>query len=306
MAKADYKFLTDIDLESNNIVNVSKIIGNDYENISPDLEITTEDKTEGQAGNLLLRAGENETEVESGYVHIYAGTSTEPSDTDANLGIKVLPDKEIQVIDNDITIRATTTTVDKGSSIILSNNEITYHSDEHIFEDALFNVVSTSTDIGGSGLINIHSDSTIDLKSPDTDIIGESTLTLGNAETSNYIEFTKANNITINAGTLNTTASESTTIKTGESTITQTPDDTTIKSNNITADAGEVLKAFADTEILIQLLEENAETSIHITKYDKDSTTGGLDIDSDIAKINTNCTNRVVCSGTIFNHNVRI
>lgn len=280
MAKADYKFLTDIDLESNNIANVSKIIGNDYENISPDLEITTEDKTEGQVGNLLLRAGENETE--SGYVHIYAGTSAEPGDTANNLGIKVLPDKEIQVIDHDIKIRATTTTVDEGSSITLSNDKITYHSDEHSFEDALFTVVSTSTDIGGSDLINIHSDSAIDLKSPDTDITGENTLTLGNTETSNRIEFTKVNNnIAINAAsTLNTTASESTTIKTGESTITQTPDDTTIKSNNITADASEVLKAFADTEILIQLPEENAETSIRITKYDEDSATGGLDIDS--------------------------
>lgn len=290
MAKADYKFLTDIDLESNNIVNVSKIIGNDYENISPDLEITTEDKTEGQVGNLLLRAGENE--IESGYVHIYAGTSTEPSDTDTNLGIKVLPDKEIQVIDNDITIRATTTTVDEGSSITLSNNEITYHSDEHTFEDALFNVVSTSTDISGSDLINIHSANTIDISSPDTDILGTNNLTLGNAENSNYIEFAKANNnITINAiDTLNTIASKTTTIETGESTITQTPDDITIKSNNITADAGEVLEAFADTEILIQLPEENAETSIHITKYDGDSATGGLEIDSSKIDIDSTST----------------
>ena len=206
MAKADYKFLTDIDLESNNIVNVSKIIGNDYENISPageispDLEITTEDKTEGQVGNLLLRAGENETEVESGYVHIYAGTSIEPGDTANNLGIKVLPDKEIQVIDNDITIRATTTTVDEGSSITLSNDKITYHSDNHTFENALFNVGATSVSVKADNSISINTSaenptSYIDISSPDTDILGTNNLTLGNAEDSNYIEFYRNNYI---------------------------------------------------------------------------------------------------------------
>ena len=53
--KPNYKFLTDIDLSSNIIANVSKIVGNDYADITPDLEITTEDST--TSGNLLLRAG---------------------------------------------------------------------------------------------------------------------------------------------------------------------------------------------------------------------------------------------------------
>lgn len=286
MTKADYKFLTDIDLESNNIVNVSKIIGNDYENISPDLEITTEDKTEGQAGNLLLRAGENK--AEPGYVHIYAGTSTEPSDTATNLGIKILPDNKIHIIDNDIKIQATNSDTSNGSSITLSNDKITYDSDEHLFKDKKFRIESTSADIGSSGLINIHSNNSVDLKSPDTDIIGENNLTLRNAEDSNYIEFTKAD-ITIEAaGTLNTTAAESTAIKTGESTITQTSTDTTIKSSNITAEAGEVLKASAYTEILIQLPKtespEDPETSIKIVE------SNGLDIDSSKIAIDSTST----------------
>ena len=291
MAKADYKFLTDIDLESNNIVNVSKIIGNDYENISPDLEITTEDKTEGQVGNLLLRAGDNETG--SGYVHIYAGTSTEPIESAANLGIKILPDNKINIIDHNIKIQATTsdTSEGAGSSITLSNDKITYDSDEHLFKDKKFRIESTSADIGSSGLINIHSNNSVDLKSPDTDIIGENNLTLGNAEDSNYIEFTNANNdITIKStNTLNTTAAGTTTIKTGESTITQTPTDTTIKSSNITAEASANLKASADNEILIQLPKTESpdvkpETSIKIAE------SNGLDIDSSKIAIDSTST----------------
>lgn len=292
MAKADYKFLTDIDLESNNIVNVSKIIGNDYKNISPDLEITTEDKAEGQAGNLLLRAGENE--AESGYVHIYAGTSTEPDDTAANLGIKILPDNKINIIDHDIKIQATTsdTSENTGSSITLSNDEIVYHSDKHTFEDASFNVDASAAEIKADNSININTNtenptSHIDISSPDTDILGANNLTLGNAEDSNYIEFTK-DDITIRAAsTLNTTAAESTTIKTGESTITQTSTDTTIKSSNITVEADANLKAFADTEILIQLPKTKSPdapgTSIKIEN-------NGLDIDSSKIAIDSTST----------------
>lgn len=291
MAKADYKFLTNIDLESNNIVNVSKIIGNNYENISPDLEITTEDKTEGQAGNLLLRAGENE--AESGYVHIYAGTSTEPVDTAANLGIKILPDNKINIIDRDITIQATNSDTSNGSSITLSNDKITYDSDNHIFEDAVFSVDATSAEVTAGDSININTKnptSYIDISSPDIDILGANNLTLGNTETSNYIEFTKANNdITIkSANTLNTTAAGSTTIKTGESTITQTPTDTAIKSSNITAEAVANLKASADDEILIQLPKTESpnepETSIKIAK------SNGLDIDSSKITIDSTST----------------
>ena len=95
--KPNYKFLTDIDLSSNIIANVSKIVGNDYADITPDLEITTEDST--TSGNLLLRAG-SPSERQGGYVHIFAGDSNEPKETDGNGGIWVKPDKSIRVEDD--------------------------------------------------------------------------------------------------------------------------------------------------------------------------------------------------------------
>lgn len=95
--KPNYKFLTDIDLSSNIIANVSKIVGNDYADITPDLEITTEDST--TSGNLLLRAG-SPSERQGGYVHIFAGDSNEPAETDGNGGIWIKPDKSIRVEDD--------------------------------------------------------------------------------------------------------------------------------------------------------------------------------------------------------------
>lgn len=95
--KPNYKFLTDIDLSSNIIANVSKIVGNDYADITPDLEITTEDST--TSGNLLLRAG-SPSERQGGYVHIFAGDSNEPKETDGNGGIWIKPDKSIRVEDD--------------------------------------------------------------------------------------------------------------------------------------------------------------------------------------------------------------
>lgn len=95
--KPNYKFLTDIDLSSNIIANVSKIVGNDYADITPDLEITTEDST--TSGNLLLRAG-SPSERQGGYVHIFAGDSDEPAETDGNGGIWIKPDKSIRVEDD--------------------------------------------------------------------------------------------------------------------------------------------------------------------------------------------------------------
>ena len=98
--KPNYKFLTSIDLSSNIIANVSKIVGSDYLDITPDLEITTEDaKTSGFYGNLLLRAG-SEDAGSGGYVHIYAGDSIEPKETEGNGGLWIYPGKKIRVEDD--------------------------------------------------------------------------------------------------------------------------------------------------------------------------------------------------------------
>lgn len=100
--KPNYKFLTDIDLSSNIIANVSKIVGNDYPDITPDLEITTEDaKSSKSYGNLLLRAG-SDTNASGGYVHIYAGDSIEPKETEGNGGLWIYPSKKIRVEDDAI------------------------------------------------------------------------------------------------------------------------------------------------------------------------------------------------------------
>lgn len=96
--RANYKFLTDIDLSSNIIANVSKIVGNDYlytdvENLNRDfndLIITTCDSSNNlnqddttalrntsYRGDVLIRAGVAEDVINSGYVHIFAGIKDE-------------------------------------------------------------------------------------------------------------------------------------------------------------------------------------------------------------------------------------
>lgn len=104
--RANYKFITDIDLSSNNLYNISKIIGNDYDvaSVSKDLEITTQDKA--SPGNLLLRAGQGDTTQTGGYVHLYAGYLDEPD----NYGIFVRPNNLIDIIDDNINLLSNDTT----------------------------------------------------------------------------------------------------------------------------------------------------------------------------------------------------
>ena len=77
------KVLQSLDLYTNNLLNVSKIVGNkNYPDASrsKDLEISTRDFTENNqsSGNLLLRAGKaTGSGASSGYVRVFAGADTE-------------------------------------------------------------------------------------------------------------------------------------------------------------------------------------------------------------------------------------
>lgn len=127
MGRANYKFLTNIDFSSNSLYNISKIIGNDYDAVSSDLEITTCDRA--SAGNLLLRSGIGETV--NGYVHIYSGESAETDD-----GIYVRPDGVIDVINENLNLNAT-------EEILLSTTE---NSKIDILPDSILNTSSTIND----------------------------------------------------------------------------------------------------------------------------------------------------------------
>lgn len=129
MGRANYKFLTDIDFSSNNLYNISKIIGNDYDTLSPDLEITTCDRAD--AGNLLLRAGVSTEEALNGYVHLYAGSSTEPEN-----GIFVRPDDVIDILDNYLNFKA-------KEEVLIATGE---NSKINILPDNIYNTAPTITD----------------------------------------------------------------------------------------------------------------------------------------------------------------
>lgn len=127
----DYKILTDIDLSSNSLYNISKIIGNEYSNVNNkrvsinrsfrDLLITTCDLSNEEAGNTLIRAGISDT---PGYVHIWAGVKEEPTYADSNLdnGILIHPDSSIYLTSqskNIKTLSAIDTTIESKGTINL-------------------------------------------------------------------------------------------------------------------------------------------------------------------------------------------
>ena len=85
------KVLQSLDLYTNNLLNVSKIVGNkNYPDAtrSKDLEISTRDLSDISTGNLLLRAGKaTGNGAVSGYVRVFAGADSEsgiPSDLKLN------------------------------------------------------------------------------------------------------------------------------------------------------------------------------------------------------------------------------
>ena len=101
--ESNYKIINHIDLSSNDIYNLSKIVGNDYAEINNvptageegvvanigDLEITTSDSI--NTGNLRLRSGV--VEGKDNYVHIYSGHKLEP----LRDGIYVRKDSNIDI-----------------------------------------------------------------------------------------------------------------------------------------------------------------------------------------------------------------
>ena len=150
MGRANYKFLTNIDFSSNSLYNISKIIGNDYDKVSSDLEITTCDRA--TAGNLLLRSGVGDV---NGYVHIYSGEREETED-----GIYVRPDGVIDVINENLNLNAT-------EEILLSATE---NSKIDILPDSISSTSPTINDTSTNR--NIESDN-FDIHSTKTGPEGE-------------------------------------------------------------------------------------------------------------------------------------
>lgn len=150
------KVVQSLDLYTNDLLNVSKIIGNKpYSNRSRNLEISTRDvsdtgNTAVNAGNLLLRAGVHLPEGTqglgtSGYVHIFAGNVDEPAAASipASTGVSEVTAKGIVVTDKNkvsigtsdsITLQTTTsnnsiTLANSGQTLTVKNTTETHTSD---------------------------------------------------------------------------------------------------------------------------------------------------------------------------------
>ena len=173
MGRANYKFLTDIDFSSNNLYNITKIIGNDYDTVTSDLEITTFDRAD--AGNLLLRScvGDNN----NGYFHIYSGNQTEPTD-----GIYVRPDGIIDILDDYLNLKA-------NDEILLATGE---NSKIDILPKSISNTSPTITDTSTSRVI----------ESQDFDFhttrVGDEGQTLFKVQVNEELTLTQTQNLKVN------------------------------------------------------------------------------------------------------------
>lgn len=176
----DYKILTDIDLSSNSLYNIKSIVGNEYSGTSGrvvfdrafrDLLITTCDVD--NAGNTLIRAGS--TGIGSGYVHLWAGQTTEPSTgityKDLIDGIVIFPDKNISLVSSTSNIYLksnTNTTIETDSTFNIKDGSTTsaYTTDSITDETITYNLnvttgIITSTDsftLNNTNLVTITSD----------------------------------------------------------------------------------------------------------------------------------------------------
>lgn len=168
--RSNYKVLTGIDLSNNDIYNVSEIIGNDYSNISSDLSIHTRDSDStshfSTIGNLLLRAGVSSSNA-GGYVHLFAGlTETSiPSDASSGYGIKLFPDRRINVVDNTINVWSNETS--SGLIDVRVNSNVTYDdsSDSYITLQPSTLALGASTVTSTSSTTYIKADNLIDINS---------------------------------------------------------------------------------------------------------------------------------------------
>ena len=273
--KANYKYLTNIDLSSNSLYNVSEIVGNNYDEISDNLIIRTEGTKQG---DIIIR-----TEVEDegkGKIHLY----TNSSESLENLGISLeknligLNNKYINIVspENDGYINLSIpeeniTASSSGSSINILKNSITYISKSHIFKDTTF-------DLDGSN-ISIDSSNTLALNAPNTDILGTSNLTLGSNSSDNRIEFTDSNKkLDIRTDIYNSLSDTSTTIQTSNEKFIQTTSSTSIDSNQLNIEANKSELKTDDFDLLVPVTNPTSTVSIDTNGIDIDS--NKIDIDS--------------------------
>lgn len=277
--KANYKYLTNIDLSSNSLYNISEIVGNAYNDnneIPDDLIIRTEGEKQG---DIIIR-----TEVEDegkGKIHLY----TNSSENLENLGILLeknliwLDNKYINIVssENDGYINLSipeenVTSSSTGSSINILKDSITYISKSHIFKDTTF-------DLDGSN-ISITSSNTLSLNAPNTDILGTSNLTLGSNSSDNRIEFTNSNKkLDIRTDIYNSLSDTSTTIQTSNEKFIQTTSSTSIDSNQLNIEADKLETRSNNFDLLIPITSSTSTVSIDTNGIDIDS--NKIDIDSE-------------------------
>jgi hypothetical protein len=177
---SNYKLLSNLDLARNDLFNVSKIAGNQYDKLGKDLEITTWD-ADTTAGDLVLHAGvsfNTEGDVDSnnsGRIFLFAGKENtsadglfneteilenyidiEDRDDKIYRGIQLNPDSSISAYSLK-TIKAVS---DESVSLISGNTKVNLgptKEDNKKFNT--FKIITTSEDEGATGYVGITTDS---------------------------------------------------------------------------------------------------------------------------------------------------
>lgn len=151
------KYVGDIDLSRNKILNILGIQGPDYySELSNNLEIATKDETNYNSGSLILRSG---TGKASGNVYLFAGRNLDsllPDTIDSRTqiyGITVFPDIDSK---NGIVIKSSTTQILSDTKVYLGREgtEITL-AEEGNYDN--LKVVSPTIDIWGTTSTSVKS-----------------------------------------------------------------------------------------------------------------------------------------------------
>lgn len=274
------KIVQSIDLYANDILNVSRIVGNEdfTSNRSIDLEIATRDKADTKAGNLLLRAGIANSDTDKGNVHIFAGSAEEPS----NDGIYVNSDGTIK------NFAATSETIQSGTNnnIVLTaaGNKLEVSNDTASANSTKTLVLQAQSALNPNSVTNgITIDRTsgdkIDIKTSALTATAGSTVTIqADTEAANSIKLEKTGNkLTVKNSTASYESASQLTAKTSSNnTVILTEADkklavsnaiTTVTSGTSITETAPTILLQADAEVSnsIKLEKTNAKLTVKNT-----------------------------------------
>lgn len=195
------KILQSLDFYTNNLLNVSKIVGNKkFTSATPlNLEISTRDIEDTNAGNLLLRAGTSTSPGTNGYVHIFAGSATEPEATitpaSGNIaatnakGIVVSDDNKVYIGTSESIVLQTTT---PNNSITLANSGQTLtikNTSETQVNDTLDITVNKALSFKGKSHSGAETPFEIAVSENNTPTQSKAVLTVSDINVTNEIKF---------------------------------------------------------------------------------------------------------------------